>query len=292
MKKFKKVHIEITNICNLKCTFCPPKIKPSKTMDLEEFENLNNQVKKYTKELAYHIVGDPLVLSNLEKYLNISKNHGLKVNIVTTANNMNANHHEVLMNETIRQINFSLNSYNANSHKKTLDEYLNPIFEFVKYAQNKKHEYFINFRIWNIDENKSAYDFNKQVFTKINEYFNTDIDTDEVYETKPKNIRVGRKLFIHFDEYFNWPDLKNEEVSKTGTCYGLDSHFGILSTGEVVPCCLDQNACVDLGNAFEISLDEILNSKRVKDIQHGFKNNILVEEFCQKCEYRTRFDKN
>ena len=291
MKKFRKVHIEITNICNLKCTFCPPKIKPSKTMNLEEFDKLNSQVKKFTKELAYHIVGDPLVLSNLNEYLNISKNHGLKVNIVTTANNMTAKHHEVLMNETIRQINFSLNSYNANSHKKSLDEYLNPIFEFVKYAQNKKHEYFINFRIWNIDENKSAYEFNNQVFSKINEYFGSNINTDEIYKQKPKNIRISRKLFIHFDDYFNWPDLKNDIVSKTGTCYGLDSHFGILSTGELVPCCLDQNACVDLGNVFENSVEDILNSKRVKDIQNGFKNNILIEEFCQKCEYRTRFDK-
>ena len=261
-------------------------------MNLEEFEKLNSQVKNYTKELAYHIVGDPLILSNLNDYLNISKKHNLKVNIVTTANNMNESHHDVLMNETIRQINFSINSYNANSHKKTLDEYLSPIFNFVKYAQSKKHEYFINFRIWNLDDDKSAFEFNNKVFEKINEYFGSSIDTKDVYKNKPKNIRVDRKLFVHFDEYFNWPDLKNEIVSTKGTCYGLDSHFGILSTGEVVPCCLDQNACVDLGNAFENRLEDILNSKRVKDIQNGFKNNILVEEFCQKCEYRTRFNKD
>ncbi|CAI8195387.1 MAG: radical SAM/SPASM domain-containing protein [Sulfurovum sp.] len=285
------MHIEITNICNLKCTFCPPKTKPSKTMDLIEFDKINSQVKAYTKELAYHIVGDPLILSNLNEYLEISKKHGLKVNIVTTANNMNKNHHETLMNDTIRQINFSINSYNANSHKKSLDDYLNPIFDFVKYAQNFKHEYFINFRIWNLDKDETAYNFNKQVFEKINAKFNTNIDIDEIYKNKPKNIRVDRKLFIHFDEYFNWPDLKNEIVSTKGTCYGLDSHFGILSTGEVVPCCLDQNASVDLGNVFDKSVDSILNSSRVKNIQRGFKENILVEELCQKCEYRTRFNK-
>jgi radical SAM protein with 4Fe4S-binding SPASM domain len=260
-------------------------------MDLIEFDKINSQVKAYTKELAYHIVGDPLILSNLNEYLEISKKHGLKVNIVTTANNMNKNHHETLMNDTIRQINFSINSYNANSHKKSLDDYLNPIFDFVKYAQNFKHEYFINFRIWNLDKDETAYNFNKQVFEKINAKFNTNIDIDEIYKNKPKNIRVDRKLFIHFDEYFNWPDLKNEIVSTKGTCYGLDSHFGILSTGEVVPCCLDQNASVDLGNVFDKSVDSILNSSRVKNIQRGFKENILVEELCQKCEYRTRFNK-
>ena len=285
------MHIEITNICNLKCTFCPPKIQPNGIMSLEKFDDLNAQLKPYTKELAYHIVGDPLVLTNLAEYLNISLKHDLKVNITTTANNINEKHYDALMNPTIKQINFSINSYNANSHKKSLDEYLNPMLDFVKFAQSKKHEYFMNFRIWNLDEEKSAKEFNKKVFDKINETFNSNIDIEEVYNEKPKNIRIARKIFFNFDEYFSWPTLQNEIVSKTGFCYGLDSHFGILTNGDVVPCCLDQNACINLGNTNTTQLDDILSSQRVKAIQKGFKNNILVEELCQKCEYRTRFDK-
>ena len=285
------MHIEITNICNLKCTFCPPKILPNGTMSLEKFDDLNFQLKPYTKELAYHMVGDPLVLSNLNEYLNISLKHDLKVNITTTANNINEKHYKALMNPTIKQINFSINSYNANSHKKSLDEYINPILDFVKFAQEQKHEYFINFRIWNLDEEKSAKEFNKKVFDKINETFNTNIDLENVYKERPKNIRIDRKIFFNFDEYFNWPSLENEIVSSNGFCYGLDSHFGILTSGDVVPCCLDQNACINLGNTNTTQISDILNSNRVKAIQNGFRKNIVVEELCQKCEYRTRFDK-
>ena len=284
------MHIEITNICNLKCSFCPPKILPNGTMSLEKFDEINAQLKPYTKELAYHIVGDPLVLSNLEDYLNISLKYDLKVNITTTANNISNKHYQALMNDTIKQINFSINSYNANSHKKTLDEYLNPILDFVKYAQEQKHEYFINFRIWNLDEEKSAKDFNTKVFDKINKIFSTNINIEDVYKERPKNIRIARKIFFNFDEYFNWPSLENEIVSNKGFCYGLDSHFGILTNGDVVPCCLDQNACINLGNTNTSQLKDILVSQRVKDIQNGFKKNIVVEELCQKCEYRTRFD--
>ncbi|BAK74185.1 MAG: radical SAM/SPASM domain-containing protein [Arcobacter sp.] len=290
IKKFKKVHIEITNICNLKCTFCPPKILPNGIMSLEQFDSLNFQLKPYTKELAYHVVGDPLVLTNLNEYLNISLKHGLKVNITTTANNINEKHYETLLNSTIKQINFSINSYNANSHKKSLDEYLEPIINFVKFAQSRKHEYFINFRIWNLDEEKSAKEFNTKVFDKINEAFNTEINIEEVYKQRPKNIRIDRKIFFNFDEYFNWPSLNNEIVSTKGFCYGLDSHFGILTNGDVIPCCLDQNAVVNLGNTNNTQIEDILKSKKVLDIQKGFKKNILVEELCQKCEYRTRFD--
>ena len=285
------MHIEITNICNLKCTFCPPKILPNATMSLEKFDDLNAQLKPYTKELAYHIVGDPLVLTNLNEYLNISLKHDLKVNITTTANNINEKHYESLLNPTIKQINFSINSYNANSHKKSLEEYLNPILDFVKFAQEQKHEYFINFRIWNLDEEKSAKEFNTKVFDKINETFNTNINIEEVYKERPKNIRIDRKIFFNFDEYFNWPSLQNEVVSTKGFCYGLDSHFGILTSGDVVPCCLDQNACINLGNTNNTQISDILNSNRVKAIQNGFRRNEVVEELCQKCEYRTRFDK-
>jgi len=260
-------------------------------MTLEHFEEINKQLKPYTKELAYHIVGDPLVLSNLDKYLNISLKHDLKVNIVTTANNISEKHHEVLMNETIKQINFSINSYNANSHKKSLDEYLNPILDFIEYAQNRKHEYFINLRIWNLDDDKSAREFNQAVFEKVNKRFGSDIDIEDIYKNRPKNIRVDRKLFFNFDEYFNWPSLENDFVSDKGFCYGLDSHFGILTSGDVVPCCLDQNACINLGNTNTSPLGDILSSPRVKAIQKGFKEGKVIEELCQKCEYRTRFDK-
>lgn len=260
-------------------------------MDLDFFDRLNSEVKEFTNELAYHIVGDPLVLTNLNDYLEISKKHNLKVNITTTANNISQKHYKALENSTIKQINFSLNSYNANSHKKTLEEYLNPIFDFVKYAQTLKHEYFINFRIWNLDDEKSAKDFNRKVFEAINEKFSVSLNIDEIYKDKPKNIRIARKLFINFDEYFVWPSLKNNFVSSSGFCYGLNSHFGILANGIVVPCCLDLDASINLGNVHENSLKEILNSKRAQNMINGFKNNILLEELCQKCEYRTRFDK-
>jgi len=263
---------------------------PTKTMDLETFDRLNLELKSLTNELAYHIVGDPLVLGNLNEFLNISLKHNLKVNITTTANNISKRHYKALLNPTIKQIDFSINSYNANSHKKSFDEYLNPILEFVKYAQGNSHKYFINFRIWNLDMEKSAYEFNKKVFLKLNDFFGSKIDIDEVYRLRPKNIRVARKILINFDDYFIWPSLKNSIVSQNGFCYGLNSHFGILSNGTVVPCCLDLDASINLGNIHISSIKEILKSKRAKSMINGFKKGILIEELCQKCEYRTRFD--
>lgn len=260
-------------------------------MSLDKFEIINKELSTVTRELAYHVVGDPLVLSNLEEYLNISAKYKLKVNLTTTGYNLNESQYETLTNSIIKQINFSVNSYNGNSHKKSLDEYLTPIFDFCKFAIEKHSEFFINLRIWNFDDKKSAKEFNKEVFQKAKEYFDIDLDIDQFYVAKPKNVRVARKVFFNFDDYFEWPSLENKFVSDKGFCYGLDSHIGILANGKVIPCCLDKDACVDLGNIFEDGLENILKSKRVKDIKDGFKNGIVVEELCQKCSYRTRFDK-
>ena len=260
-------------------------------MSLDKFEKINSELSNVTKELAYHVVGDPLVVSNLNQYLDISKKHGLKVNLTTTAYNLKEEQFEALCNSAIKQINFSINSYNGNSHKKSLDEYLTPIFDFCKYALEKEVEFFINLRIWNFDEEKSAKEFNTKVFEKAYEYFDLTLNIDEFYVAKPKNIRVAKKIFFNFDDYFEWPSLENDFVSDKGFCYGLDSHFGILANGTAIPCCLDKDACIDLGNVFEDGLENILKSKRVHDIKDGFKKGIVVEELCQKCSYRTRFDK-
>ncbi len=252
---------------------------------------MNAKLKKVTNELAYHIVGDPLILSNLEEYLNISLKYNLKVNLVTTANNLNATHFGILMNKTIRQLNFSINSYNANSHKKTLDKYLNPIFDFCEYAISKKQHFFINLRLWNLNSNLSAKEFNKKVFFKVNKRFNLALNIDDIYKNRPKNVKIARMIFFNFDDYFNWPSLDNTFVSNSGFCYGLNSHFGILSNGVLVPCCLDKDGIINLGNTNNSQLEDILNSSKVKDIQNGFKSGKLIEELCQKCEYRTKFDK-
>lgn len=259
-------------------------------MSLDFFEQVNKEVSAVTNELAYHVVGDPLVVSGLKNYLDISKRYGLKVNITTAANSLREKMFDTLMHETLKQINFSINSYNANSHKKTLSEYLTSIFEYIEYASKHKQNHFINLRIWNLDEEQSAIDFNKEVFAYANKIFGTNIDLDEVYKNRPKNIKILPKVFFNFDDYFQWPNLDNEVISEKGFCYGLDSHFSILASGKVAPCCLDKDGIIALGDLHDNSLEQILSSSRVLRIQEGFKEHRVIEELCQKCSYRTRFD--
>lgn len=259
-------------------------------MSLEDFEKLNNELSKVTKELAYHVVGDPLVLSNLSDYLDISLKNGLKVNITTAANKFSQTYFDKLNHPALKQINFSVNAYNGGSFKITLEEYLTPIFDFCKYSIESKVDYFINIRLWNFDDKKSAKEFNKTVFKMAKEYFDANLNIEEFYVARPKNVRVERKIFFHFDEYFDWPSLNNEFVSEKGFCYGLDSHFGVLANGDVVPCCLDKDGIIKLGNAFEVGVLNVLQNEKTTTLKQNFKDRVLSEELCRKCSYRTRFD--
>lgn len=286
--KFHRVYIELTNICGLQCSFCPPKIKPTKTMSLSFFEQILEELRLYTKELAYHIVGDPLVLSNLESYLDITLEKGFKVSLTTSGYYLNQHALTTFLHPAIKQINISLNSYNKNHMPLSFEAYMKPILELCFYKQEKRKDLFINLRLWNIDDAQSERMFNEQLFNLFEKTFSIPLDAREIYTHKPKTIRLAEKNLLHFDHYFEWPSLNTSHQSH-GTCQGLDSHFGILSDGKVVPCCLDKDGIIELGDLHVNRLDDILKSHRVGTIRKGFKTGTAVEVFCQKCSYKERF---
>jgi len=284
--KFNKIYIELTNICGLSCDFCPTKILQNQTIPLNTFEKILKQVKNYTNVITFHVFGDPLVLQNLEKYLDLVYKYNLKVELVTTGYYLNRFDTNIFLHDAIKQINFSLNSFNKNDMKITLDEYLEPMFKLCDEKLKQEKNFFINFRLWNIDNMQSEDKFNKEVFLKLQNKFNIDLQN----VATNKSIRLANKILIDFDTYFVWPSL-NSSNNTNGTCYGLKSHFAILASLKVVPCCLDSYGCIDLGNLQNETLDEILNKQKTKNIIDGFKNNIAVEELCKKCEFKHRFDK-
>jgi radical SAM protein with 4Fe4S-binding SPASM domain len=284
--KFHKVYIELTNICGLSCSFCPPKTQPIYTMSLELFENILIQLKPYTKEITYHIVGDPLTLSNLESYLDISSKHNFKVNITTTGFYLKNFESGLFLHKAIKQINFSLNSFNKNDMQISLKKYLEPMFKLCKLKLDKKVNSFINFRLWNIDNQNTENSFNTQVIKELELFFNTNLSNTNFKDA----IRLENQIKLHFDNYFQWPNL-NSTHSSNGTCQGLSSHFGILSSGVVVPCCLDSEAVINLGDLNNKSLKDILISSKATNIISGFKKNKAVEELCKRCRYKDRFKK-
>lgn len=263
---YKKIYIEITNSCNLKCDFCIKNDRNNKFMTIDEFNNILNKAKGYTKYLYFHILGEPLLHPKINEFIDIaSKNYN--INITTNGYLIN----RIKGNKNIRQLNISLHSFN-DIYGVTLEEYMNNIFNIVD--ELSKYTY-ISYRFWL--KNK----YTDKILYMINKRYNSNLTIDNI----KNNSTIDKNIFISINKEFIWPDLNNNYFNNVGTCYALKDHIGILVDGTIVPCCLDSKGIINLGNIFECNLEDVIKSKRYNDILNGFKNNKKCELLCKHCKY-------
>ncbi len=287
--KFYRIYVELTNVCGLRCSFCPTKALPNTTMDLDFFESIIKEAKSFTREIACHVVGDPLTLPNLEQYLDIIAKHKMKAMLTTSGYFMKKHSFETLFHPAVKQINVSLNAFNKNDTSISFEQYMKPILNLCHEKIKQKKELFINLRMWNLDEEMSEEKFNSELFDLLEKEFLVNLDLSVLNPKEKKSIRLDNKVLLHFDNYFEWPSLKNRNYGH-GTCQGLDSHIGILANGDVIPCCLDNEAVMKLGNLKEFSLKDIVYGTRATAMRDGFKVSRCSEEMCLKCSYKERFN--
>lgn len=287
MKKFKKVYIEITNVCNLSCNFCPKTSRKLKFMNRESFDYIVKSIKSYTDHIYFHLMGEPFINKELKYFLDMSKENKLKVNI-TTNGTLIGDVKEILISApALRQINISLHSFEANEEKVDFNSYINNIINFVKEA-TERTSIICSLRLWNLDARYSANnDLNIDIFKLLEKEFELDCDLKESLKDK-NSFKLKKNVYISMGQKFKWPSLEVEELGERVFCYGLRDQIGILVDGTVVPCCLDSEGSICLGNIFEESLEEILNSKRARNIYDGFTGRKAVEELCKRCGFINR----
>jgi MoaA/NifB/PqqE/SkfB family radical SAM enzyme len=289
-RRFSKVNVEISNICNLQCSFCPEVIRSKKTMSLELFERISEQLAPLTDQVAYHLMGDPLVHGKLGQFLEISARFSTPVFLVTNGVLLDEAKSITLLHPILRQVSFSLHSFHDNFPDQDPTEYLDRIFSYVEQAFIKRPDLYLNFRLWNLEAPDADRAANRLILKKIEERFGVSIPSTGDVRVQ-KSHRLLNRLYLHYDTEFIWPDPGLPIIGKEGTCYGLRNHIGILADGTVVPCCLDKEGRIPLGRMPEQTLEEILASPRAQSILRGFLNRKLVEPLCQRCNYVTRFQK-
>ena len=261
MKKFKKIYVEITNICNLNCKFCSKDNKPKKEMTLLEFEHILKQIDKYTDYLYLHVKGEPLLHSKIGQIIDLCKKYNKQINI-TTNGTLIKQKLNILKN--VRQVNISLHSLIDKSQLKS-------ILECGNYLSNRGVQ--VVYRFWT--------NHNSDLIKTVLNYYNYKKEISD-------NMKLKNNLYLNKSFQFIWPSLNSNIISKKGYCYGLNKHIGILVDGTVIPCCLDSSGIINLGNIYQEDLNDILNKDKTKKIINGFKNNELVDELCQKCDFRKK----
>lgn len=276
-KRFRKIYLEISNICNLQCSFCPGTKRAPKVMDQAEFSSLIEKLRPWTDYLYFHLMGEPLCHPQLELFLQLAEEAGFKV-ILTTNGTLLRQKQEILLNAPgLHKINISLHAFEANDLKISFEEYLSGCFAFGKAAVG---EMIVSYRLWNGNGQEKL---NDQILETMARYF------PHPWVKERKGTRIGQGVYLGCDDKFDWPDLAAEDGGNKMFCYGLRDQIGVLCDGTVVPCCLDHEGDLALGNLHEHSMDEILASNRAKAIFDGFSKGCAVETLCRKCGYARRF---
>lgn len=277
MKRFWKIYLEISNICNLKCAFCPGTKRPKRAMTEAEFRVLLPKLRPWTDFLYFHLMGEPLCHPHLYTFLELANEAGFKV-ILTTNGTGLANHSDRLCKaEGLHKVNVSLHAFEANDLAIPFSEYLDGCFSFGKKAEGNV---LVSYRLWNHGGMDAK---NEEILNVLKTYF------PEPWIDEGRGIRIGQRVYLEYGDKFDWPDLSAPVCSDRVFCYGLRDHIGVLCDGTVVPCCLDHEGDIALGNLFTQDLDEILNTPRALAIFNGFTTGNAPEELCHRCGYATRF---
>lgn len=293
------VFIEITNACNLCCSFCPcgkhpgtaVSAAPREFMPTQLFEKcIADALETGTRNVFFHVLGEPTIHPGFTHFVKKLEPTPLKLTLTTNGTTIARTGRSIVESPAVRQVNFSLHAY-AELDAESAQSHLQNVFDFCKLALAMRPDLYINLRLWNIGSQESSGPWNRTVLAGIADTFGVSVAPHH-FCSRHKSFDITGRLYLHEDSRFEWPvqSAPGTRVPNThGTCHALDTHVAILHDGRVVACCLDHSGQIELGNINTRALSEILESPLARKIREGFAKHELRHPLCQSCSYCRRF---
>ena len=274
--KYSRVYVEITNICNMNCSFCHGHSRSPRRMCPEDFSRILEQLTGQTQYIYYHLMGEPLTHPELPQFLEMATQRGFR-SIITTNGTLLKQRGPALIAAAPHRISISLHSFEGEADG-VFEKYLEDVAAFSEEAVNAG--ILMVLRLWNRghDQGKNQ---------KILDFLQKRLPGS--WEENTRGYRIRDRFFLEWGDRFLWPDREAPVYGDDVFCYGLKDHFGILVDGTVVPCCLDSDGVIALGNIFREDIGEILASPRAEAMRRGFQCRNASEELCRRCGYARRF---
>ncbi len=278
-KRFAKIYLEITNVCNLRCSFCHGTARPPRTLTKDEFRALAQKLVPFTDYLYLHVLGEPLLHPELSELLEISASLGFRT-CITTNGTLLEKRRELLLSHAAHLGKLSISLHSAEGSGVPVASYLDGVLDTAEALSLRGVVTVL--RLWNLGERGKNAE-NETVLAALREKF------PEPWQENRRGTTLAPSLYLEWGERFDWPDLGAADHGEVGSCYGMRDHIGVLSDGTVIPCCLDSEGDIALGNLFDAELSDILASPRATAIREGFRNRRAVEPLCRRCGYARRF---
>ena len=283
MKRLRKIYLEISNVCNLHCTFCPGTRREKQFMTVEAFSSLLPKLRPWTDYLYFHLMGEPLCHPELAEFLRLAGDAGFKV-ILTTNGTLLADRLPLLRDcPALHKVSVSLHSFEGNGRSDGLEEYVERVADSCLSLAGGG--VICALRLWN---QGGADAENFRILRVLDRMMKK--NTETLPRDRRGNRRLEENLYLEEGEKFDWPDPR-QAPQDTQFCYGLRQQIAVLCDGTVVPCCLDSEGRLALGNLLSQEMDDILASPRARAIQKGFDARRPAEELCRRCGYAVRFNR-
>ena len=273
---YSRVYVEITNICNMHCSFCHGHSRKARRMSREEFGKVLDRLDGVTGYIYYHLMGEPLTHPELPEFLKMARERGFR-SVITTNGTLLDAMGQAILDAGVHKVSISIHSFEEGDNH-AHEAYLRQVADFAKNATAAGT--LVSLRLWNQGCDGGMNDRTLEILCKR-------LPGDWMPNTR--GFRVRDKLYLEWGERFAWPDKDAPVQGAAVTCYGMRDHFGILCDGSVVPCCLDSEGVVMLGNIFEQTVEEIMSTPRAAAMVEGFRCRRATEELCRRCGYAQRF---
>ena len=108
---FEKIYLEISNICNLQCSFCPPVKRENAVLPADRFRTYLQSIKGYSQRVCLHVMGEPLGHKQFPLFVEVATEMGISLEITTNGTLLNKSNQEALMDQSVVQVNFSVQSF-------------------------------------------------------------------------------------------------------------------------------------------------------------------------------------
>ncbi len=283
---YSRVYVEITSICNRRCSFCPGTARPPRQMTLSEFDAVTGSLRGVTEYLYYHVMGEPLTHPDLPAFIRLAGERGFKSAITTNGTLLAARGRE-LLEAGVYKVNISVHSFEDGTDAEAHARYLADILDFAEQASDSGT--LVVLRLWNLDrrDHTPLGGDNDRTLAALRSRFP---DTPKTpWRHSARGARLRPRLHLEYGERFDWPDMEAADGGDAVFCYGLKDHFAILVDGTVVPCCLDREGAIPLGNIHKTPIENILAGERATRMRAGFACRHATEELCRRCGYARRF---
>ncbi len=272
---YSRVYVEITNICNMNCSFCHGHSRAPRQMTEEEYNRVLSQLAGKTQYIYHHLMGEPLVHPLLPRFIEMASQKGFHPMLTTNGTLLDRVGDGILI-PGLHKVNISLHSFEG--QQEAHEGYIRKVADFAEKAN--KLGIIISLRLWNKDCDEGR---NQTALQTLQECL------PGQWIENTRGYRVRDRLFLEWGDRFDWPDQNAPDRGDRLYCHGLQDHFGILSDGTVVPCCLDSDGIIALGNVFREELSDILTSPRARAIAEDFRQRKASEDLCRRCGYARKF---